>query len=91
MTSIVCAEGYDIRHTEKGKALVIRAMQMGSVYARGKCYAEGWGGLQKNFKHAVHWWRISADRGDASSQKALGVCYDKGEGVKQDLTQAVFW
>ena len=32
-----------------------------------------------------------ANLGDAFAQNKLGVCYEKGEGVSQDYTKAMFW
>ena len=40
-----------------------------------------------NFKE----YRKAAEQGDANAQYNLGVCYEKGEGVKKDLSQAVQW
>ena len=33
----------------------------------------------------------AAKRGDAAAQNEIGVCYDKGLGVTQDLNQAFQW
>lgn len=33
----------------------------------------------------------SAKKGDAKAQNNLGFCYEKGEGVKQDYEEAVYW
>ena len=35
--------------------------------------------------------RNAAERGDIDAQFTLGKCYNNGEGVKQDYTQAVYW
>jgi len=35
--------------------------------------------------------RKKAEAGDASSQCALGVCYDNGEGIEKDTVEAVKW
>ena len=32
-----------------------------------------------------------AEQGDASAQCSLGYCYDMGQGVEQDYSQAVYW
>ncbi|MGO9610525.1 MAG: tetratricopeptide repeat protein [Verrucomicrobiia bacterium] len=39
----------------------------------------------------IHELRASADRGDAKAQIELGVCYDKGQGVRKDEVEAVKW
>jgi len=35
--------------------------------------------------------RKAADQGNASAQYNLGLTYDRGQGVAQDYTQALFW
>ena len=37
---------------------------------------------------AVKWWTKSAGQGQAWAQFFLGGCYEKGEGVNQDLEEA---
>ncbi len=41
--------------------------------------------------HALQWIRRAADQRDASAQTNLGVLYDEGRGVPQDLAEAVRW
>ena len=39
----------------------------------------------------LQWYRKAANQGYAPAQFALGMCYELGEGVKQDLNAAVDW
>eukprot|EP00232_Nephroselmis_pyriformis_P003606 CAMPEP_0182909502 /NCGR_PEP_ID=MMETSP0034_2-20130328/35782_1 /TAXON_ID=156128 /ORGANISM="Nephroselmis pyriformis, Strain CCMP717" /LENGTH=962 /DNA_ID=CAMNT_0025045759 /DNA_START=420 /DNA_END=3305 /DNA_ORIENTATION=- len=41
--------------------------------------------------HVVSRYHKAAEQGDASSQFNLGVCYEKGQGVEKDLSQASNW
>lgn len=41
--------------------------------------------------HALTWYRLAAEAGDADSMVILGYRYRFGEGVTQDLDQAVHW
>ena len=40
---------------------------------------------------AAPWYRKAADQGHAKAQYSLGVLYDRGDGVSQDLVQAAIW
>lgn len=42
-------------------------------------------------EEAVYWYRKAAEQNDAKGQLGLGEMYLKGEGVAQDLVQAVAW
>jgi len=46
---------------------------------------------EKNMEEAARWYRKSAEQNDLDAQYKLGLCYDKGEGVKQDHAEAVKW
>jgi hypothetical protein len=37
----------------------------------------------------VRYFRLAAERGDAQAQVNLGVCFENGEGLAQDLSKAV--
>ena len=41
-----------------------------------------------DYVQAVEWYRLAADRGDPTGQMNLGVMYETGRGVPQDLVQA---
>jgi TPR repeat protein len=40
---------------------------------------------------AANWFRMAAERGDSSSQFNLGVMYEFGNGVTQDINRAIRW
>ena len=40
-------------------------------------------GVEKNLKQAALLFRLAADQGHAKAQHKLGLCYEKGEGVKK--------
>ena len=44
-----------------------------------------------NYKEGVYWLKKAAEQGEAVAQYNLGVCYNKGLGVKQDTNKALFW
>ena len=41
-----------------------------------------------DYVQAVEWYRLAADRGDPTGQMNLGVMYETGRGLPQDLVQA---
>lgn len=47
--------------------------------------------VNKDYKGAVKWFRLSAERGLASSQLNLGNRYVRGQGVTQDYAEAAKW
>ena len=46
---------------------------------------------ENNMAEAAQWYRKAADQGDLDAQFKLGVCYEKGEGVEEDLKEAAKW
>lgn len=40
---------------------------------------------------AANWFRDLAEKGSAQAQYNLGVCYEKGEGVEKDTSEAMKW
>ena len=44
-----------------------------------------------DFEQAVKYFRIAAENGYADAQNRLGVCYDHGEGVAENKTEAFKW
>ena len=44
-----------------------------------------------DFETAMKEWRPLAEQGDSYAQYNLGLMYDKGDGVVEDDTQAVYW
>jgi hypothetical protein len=51
----------------------------------------GMGGLIKDPREAVSWYRKAAAQGEARAQSSLGWAYRHGLGVKEDLEKAVEW
>jgi Sel1 repeat len=45
----------------------------------------------QDYHEAVRWIRKAADQGNPQAQYALGIHYEKGEGVRQDHIQAHMW
>ncbi len=46
---------------------------------------------KKNYKEAIVWYRKAADQGNIAGQYNLGILYEKGLGLKTDLSQAIHW
>jgi len=44
-----------------------------------------------DFAEAVRWYRLAANRGDATSQLNLGFMYDEGKGVPENNVEAARW
>ena len=45
----------------------------------------------KSQNFMIKWYTKAAEQGDAAAQFNLGICYDFGEGVEQDMQKAVEW
>ena len=46
---------------------------------------------KKNYKEAIVWYRKAADQGNIAGEYNLGILYEKGLGLKTDLSQAIHW
>ena len=57
---------------------------LGVMYAKGQ-------GVPRNYKAAVTWCTLAAEKGDVSAQYSLGWMHDKGVGVPQNDKTAVKW
>lgn len=44
-----------------------------------------------DYPEAVKWLRKSAEQGYAPAMCDLGICYENGEGLKQDFKEAARW
>ena len=53
-------------------------------------YEEGLGVLQ-NYKEALKWYRLAAEKGNNLAQYNLGHMYEEGLGVPQDYVFAHMW
>lgn len=44
-----------------------------------------------HYASAIHEWRTAAERGDGRSQFALGMMFERGEGIGEDKKEAYKW
>ena len=59
-----------------------------NITGLGACYFNGeW--FPKNYKEAVHYYRLLVDQGNVDARFMLGVCYKNGDGVLMDLKEAI--
>ena len=54
-------------------------------------YAEGRGDVKIDMPSAAKWFEKAAKRGVVDSQFNLGVLYESGQGLEQDVETALFW
>ena len=57
----------------------------------GYYYFNGKGGVDKDEKEAIKYFTLAAESGVAHAQSFLGWCYEQGQNVQQDYTQAFHW
>ena len=57
--------------------------------AIGKCYFDGVGGVKRNYKKAFKYFVMACDNGNASAYFNVGLCYDGGYGVAQNVNKAI--
>ena len=63
---------------------------VGSVFAQE--FQRGMDASQSgDWETALKEWKALAAQGDSTAQRHLGVMYESGEGVPQDVEQAVMW
>ena len=46
-------------------------------------------GVEKDYKEAIKWYKLSAEQGFSSAQNNLGQMYQKGLGVEKDYEEAI--
>ena len=56
-----------------------------------KSVAYAYGYESGDWAEAAKWYRKGAEKGDASCQTSLGLCYENGKGVKIDYAEAAKW
>jgi TPR repeat protein len=56
----------------------------------GYCYWNGQG-VEANCEEAIKWYKLAAEKENASAQYELGMCYYFGTGVDKDLQTARSW
>ena len=57
----------------------------------GMCYMVGYGDYSQDYDKATKYISKAANQGNATAQYLMGVCYDNGIGVKQNLELATEW
>jgi hypothetical protein len=72
-----------LKEAEEGNAL--SQSRLGYFYETGK------GGIKKDLKEAIRWFRKSAAQGNQIGQCNLGLFYKEGMGVPKDLAEAERW
>ena len=65
--------------------------EVGSYYEDGVTDIEGNILVPQKPKKAFHWYLLSAEQGNESSQVALGNLLSIGNGVKRDFSRAIYW
>ena len=48
-------------------------------------------GVPQDYAEAVRWYRLAAEKGNATAQFNLGLMYHRGEGVPSDTVTAYAW
>jgi TPR repeat protein len=61
-----------------------------ALYGMGQCHAMGCG-TEINYRLAALYFRMAADKGVREAQLVLSEMYERGIGVAQDYSQAVYW
>lgn len=82
---------FDSDHFEKAMALFLKLFKTNqsdahSIYRLGKCLYE-----TGNYKEAVKYYQLAAEKGDPSAQAQLGYCYSNGQGVNYNKQVAIKW
>ena len=78
-------------------ALIIMAVMVAGIMSAGQTvltadFDKGFRAYQAgDYAAAIEEWHPLAEAGDTDAQFALGVMYEKGEGVKQDYAKAMTW
>ena len=74
----------------RGKLMVEGAAKAGFRCAVAECYYHGWGGVEEDEEKAFEIWKDIADKSQyPPAQHSVGVCYEHGEGVERDISQAL--
>jgi localization factor PodJL len=80
--------------SEMARQLTERAARNGNRIAMHDLalyYAEGRGGVQTDLPTAANWFEKAAERGVVDSQFNLGVLFESGQGLPQNMTDAYVW
>ncbi len=72
--------------------LVAIALFVGSMTVHAEDFDAGFNAYQRgDYATALRIFRQLAEQGDADAQNALGIMYDKGQGVAKDYAEAMRW
>jgi uncharacterized protein len=61
----------------------------GALCHLGMCYEDGLGGLERCPEKAITYYESAIAKGNARAQYQLAMCYQKGVGVKRDVSRCV--
>ncbi|MBE2216165.1 MAG: sel1 repeat family protein, partial [Opitutaceae bacterium] len=81
----------DAEKQKRGRDRLLEAGDLEYVPAQtylGECYLRGQDGFARSERKAAAWFRLAADRGDATAQIYLGTCNLLGKGVPKDRAKA---
>lgn len=87
-------DGKSPQRAEEAHALLLEALDGGVVmasYLLARLHIEGAGPFKPDPAKAVHYTRMGADQGHAQMQGWLGAFYARGQGVEQDVVEAMKW
>ena len=68
------------------------AAEQGSALAQNKIaimHFYGKGGVELSYTEAARYFRMAAESGNKFGQFNLGMCYENGQGVAADMTEAL--
>ncbi len=82
------ANSVPIPKKEKVRETTIKATE---EYEKGNDYFYGRHGFPKDYKKAVEYYTIAANKGNVNAQCDLGTCYYLGQGVQKDYDKAKEW
>jgi TPR repeat protein len=68
-----------------------RQSKIAEAVAEGNEYINGQGRVPKDYKKAMHWFRMAADQDNGAAEFNVGVMYENGWGIKRDYAEARRW
>ncbi len=88
-----------IKNKKQWKCLLAKARrgnpdaqwEVGFYYEEGAVDNSGFTIVKPKPLRALHWYTLSAENGNDSSQNALSVLLSTGDGIKRDINSAIYW
>ena len=85
---------YDNHRAGDAVKFLLRAVNLGSKdigvkYRLGQCYYHGWN-IYKNYQEALNIFR-ETEQNIPEARTYIGLCYENGTGVAQDMATAIDW